>query len=80
MVLSPSSFCPPLAAGGVPPLKFLVGSDAVCNLIRENKCFQIPSVLQSGGRFLRCTALNGDLAGWWIREDYPRGRAAVLYR
>lgn len=33
----------------------LVGTDAVCNLIRENKYFQIPSVLQSAPR-LACTA------------------------
>ncbi|MDY5411051.1 MAG: hypothetical protein SPG86_05650 [Gemmiger sp.] len=39
----------------------LVGTDAVCNLIRENKCFQIPSVLQSGAA-LGMHSLNGDLA------------------
>ena len=41
--------------------EILVGSDAVCNLIRENKCFQIPSVLQSGAA-LGMHSLNGDLA------------------
>lgn len=62
VVLSPSSFCPwPPAAGGVPATEILVGSDAVCNLIRENKCFQIPSVLQSGAA-LGMHSLNGDLA------------------
>ena len=41
--------------------EILVGTDAVCNLIRENKCFQIPSVLQSGAA-LGMHSLNGDLA------------------
>ena len=41
--------------------EILVGTDAVCNLIRENKCFQIPSVLQSGAA-LGMHSLNSDLA------------------
>ena len=39
----------------------LVGTDAVANLIREGKCYQIPSILQSGAA-LGMHSLNADLA------------------
>ena len=57
--------------------EILVGSDAVCNLIRENKCFQIPSVLQSGAA-LGMHSLNGDLARL-VEHNLgdPGGMAAV---
>ncbi len=35
--------------------EILVGTDAVANLIREGKCYQIPSILQSGARPWACT-------------------------
>ena len=38
-----------------------MGTDAVANLIREGKCYQIPSVLQSGAA-LGMHSLNADLA------------------
>ena len=41
--------------------EILVGTDAVANLIREGKCYQIPSILQSGAA-LGMHSLNGDLA------------------
>lgn len=41
--------------------EILVGTDAVANLIREGKCYQIPSVLQSGAA-LGMHSLNADLA------------------
>ena len=41
--------------------EILVGTDAVANLIREDKCYQIPSILQSGAA-LGMHSLNADLA------------------
>ena len=41
--------------------EILVGTDAVSNLIREDKCFQIPTLLQSGAA-LGMHSLNADLA------------------
>lgn len=40
----------PLQEGGgrVAATEILVGTDAVCNLVRENKTFQIPSAMQAG--------------------------------
>ena len=35
-------------SGRVVATEVLVGTDAVANLIRENKCFQLPTVMQSG--------------------------------
>ena len=41
----------PLASGGgrIAATEVLVGTDAVLNLIRENKTYQLPSCMQSGG-------------------------------
>ncbi len=39
----------------------LLGTDAIANLIRENKCFQIPSLLQTGINEGMCS-MNYDLA------------------
>lgn len=52
----------PLAAGGgrVVATEVLRGTDAVGNLIRENKCFQLPSIMQSGAA-LGMHTMNGDL-------------------
>ena len=41
--------------------EILVGTDAVANLIREGKCYQIPSILQSDAA-LGMHSLNADLA------------------
>lgn len=40
----------PLAAGNgrIAATEILIGTDAAGNLIRENKCFQLPTVMQSG--------------------------------
>ena len=40
----------PLASGTgrIAATEILIGSDAACNLIRENKCFQLSTVMQSG--------------------------------
>jgi twitching motility protein PilT len=48
-------------AGRVPALEVLMGNKAVGNLIRENKTFQIRSVLQTGGSQGMCL-LDGSLA------------------
>jgi twitching motility protein PilT len=47
--------------GRMPGTEILVGSDAVCNLIRENKCHQLNSLMQSGGGMGMHT-LNADLS------------------
>ncbi len=47
--------------GRVVATEILVGTDAVSNLIRENKCYQLESVMQSGAREGMHT-LNGNLA------------------
>ena len=47
--------------GRVPGTEILVGTDAVCNLIRENKCHQINSLMQSGAMHGMHT-LNADLS------------------
>lgn len=47
--------------GRVAATEVLVGTDAVGNLIRENKCFQLQTVMQSGAS-LGMHTLNSDLA------------------
>lgn len=47
--------------GRVAATEILVGTDAVGNLIRENKCFQLPSTMQSSAAIGMHT-LNNDLA------------------
>ena len=68
----------PLAAGGgrVAATEILVGTDAVGSLIRDNKCFQLATVMQSGAAMGMHT-LNADLArlvrqGVIQREDAVR--------
>lgn len=53
----------PLRAGGgrIAATEILVGTDAVCNLVRENKTFQMPSVMQAG-KLEGMHTLNMDLA------------------
>ena len=53
----------PLKDGGgrIAATEILVGTDAVCNLVRENKTFQIPSAMQAG-RLEGMHTLNMDLA------------------
>ena len=41
--------------------EILVGTDAACNLIRENKCYQMGTIMQSGAA-LGMHTLNADLA------------------
>lgn len=48
-------------SGRVAATEILVGTPAILNLIRENKCHQIPSMLQSGGN-VGMTTLTGNLA------------------
>ncbi|MEF9997704.1 MAG: type IV pilus twitching motility protein PilT [Lachnospiraceae bacterium] len=47
--------------GRIPATEVLIGSDAVLNLIRENKCYQMNTMMQSGMSTGMHT-LNGDLA------------------
>lgn len=47
--------------GRVAATEILIGTDAVCNLIRENKCHQLGSLMQQGSNFGMHT-LNGDLS------------------
>ncbi len=53
----------PLAdgSGRCAAFEILIGTDGILNLIRENKCHQINSALQTGGREGMCT-LNNSLA------------------
>ena len=53
----------PLASGQgrCAATEILVGTDAVSNLIREDKCFQLPTLLQSGAA-LGMHSLNADLS------------------
>ena len=53
----------PLAAGNgrIAATEILVGTDAVGSLIRESKCYQLATVMQSGAQFGMHT-LNTDLA------------------
>ena len=53
----------PLASGQgrCAATEILVGTDAVSNLIREDKCYQLPTLLQSGAA-LGMHSLNADLA------------------
>lgn len=48
-------------SGRVAATEILTGTDAALNLVRENKCFQMNSILQSGGAYGMHT-LNGNLA------------------
>ena len=50
--------------------EILVGTDAVANLIREGKCYQIPSILQSGAA-LGMHSLNADLAALSAQAASP---------
>lgn len=47
--------------GRVPATEILIGTDAVCNQIRENKCHQLGSLMQSGAAVGMHT-LNNDLS------------------
>lgn len=53
----------PIASGDgrIAATEILIGTDAVTNLIRENKCHQLPSVMQSSAA-LGMHTLNGNLA------------------
>jgi twitching motility protein PilT len=46
--------------GRIAATEILLGTDAACNLIRENKCFQLPTVMQSG-KTLGMHTMNTDL-------------------
>lgn len=48
-------------SGRVAATEILVGTDAVSNLIRENKCHQLGTIMQSGAQ-LGMHSLNADLA------------------
>lgn len=47
--------------GRIAATEILLGTDAACNLIRENKCFQLPTVMQSG-MSLGMHTMNTDLS------------------
>lgn len=46
--------CRKVGGGRVAALEVLIGTPPVCNLIREAKTFQLPSIMQSGKRFGMC--------------------------
>lgn len=48
-------------SGRIAATEILLGTDAACNLIRENKCHQIGTIMQSG-KALGMHTLNADLA------------------
>lgn len=50
-----------MGGGRVAATEILVGTDAVGSLIRDNKCFQLATVMQSGAA-LGMHTLNADLA------------------
>lgn len=52
---------PKIGGGRVAATEILLGTDAAMNLVRENKCHQLGSVMQSG-RALGMHSLNSDLA------------------
>lgn len=52
---------PRLGGGRIAATEILLGTDAAMNLVRENKCHQLGSVMQSG-RALGMHSLNSDLA------------------
>ncbi len=52
---------PRMNGGRVAATEILLGTDAAMNLVRENKCHQLGSVMQSG-RALGMHSLNSDLA------------------
>ncbi len=47
--------------GRIAATEILIGTDAVCNLIRENKCHQMQTIMQSGAS-LGMHTLNSDLS------------------
>ncbi|NLF47944.1 MAG: type IV pilus twitching motility protein PilT [Clostridiales bacterium] len=53
----------PMASGEgrIAATEILIGTDAVANLIREDKCYQLPSVMQSS-KAMGMHTMNGDLA------------------
>lgn len=52
---------PKMSGGRIAATEILLGTDAAMNLVRENKCHQLGSVMQSG-RALGMHSLNSDLA------------------
>lgn len=52
---------PKMNGGRIAATEILLGTDAAMNLVRENKCHQLGSVMQSG-RALGMHSLNSDLA------------------
>lgn len=46
--------CRKVGGGRVAALEVLIGTPPVCNLVREAKTFQIPSIMQAGRRYGMC--------------------------
>ena len=63
--------------GRVPATEILIGTDAVCKLIRENKCHQLGSLMQSGAAFGMHT-LNHDLSRL-VQAGFITRDAALKY-
>ncbi|MEA4923087.1 MAG: type IV pilus twitching motility protein PilT [Eubacteriaceae bacterium] len=61
--------------GRIAATEILIGTDAVGNLIREDKCHQLPSVMQSSAA-LGMHTLNGDLARL-VKEGRISGETAL---
>lgn len=58
---------PRLAGGRIAATEVLLGTDAAMNLVRENKCHQLGSVMQAG-KAQGMHSLNSDLAGLVARQ------------
>lgn len=63
--------------GRIAATEILVGTDAACNLIRENKCHQLQTVMQSGANFGMHT-LNADLARLVAESKISRENAFAV--
>ena len=65
------------ATGRIAGTEILLGTDAITNLIRENKSHQMGSMMQSGGATGMHT-LNMDLMRL-VREGYIKKESALQY-
>jgi len=63
--------------GRVPALEVMVNNNAIANLIRENRTFQIKSIMQTGGSQGQCL-LDSSLA-MLLKEREITSKEAVRY-
>ena len=53
------NLCRKIGGGRIAALEVLIATQAVSNLIREGKTFQIPSIMQSGKKYGMCLMNEG---------------------